>query len=101
MFFPSTFYQHLILKQGLNDQLKIGVYSEKGSYVLGLWYRDNHNYAVLMGAKMGLIKIGYSYDINLSRLQLATSGSHEISIQINFQCENKNSIIQSLRCPSV
>ena len=90
----------IVKKQGLNEQLNIGVYGEKGSYVVGLWYRDNQNYAVLVGAKMGLIKIGYSYDINLSRLQLATSGSHEISIQINFQCDNKNSIIQSLSCPS-
>ena len=90
----------IVKKQGLNEQLNIGVYGEKGSYVVGLWYRDNQNYAFLVGAKMGLIKIGYSYDINLSRLQLATSGSHEISIQINFQCDNKNSIIQSLSCPS-
>ena len=77
-------------KQGLNEQLNIGVYGEKGSYVLGLWYRDNQNYAVLVGAKMGMIKIGYSYDLNLSRLYLASSGSHEVSIQINFQCDNKN-----------
>jgi type IX secretion system PorP/SprF family membrane protein len=90
----------IIKKQGLNEQLNIGVYGEKGSYVLGLWYRDNQNYAVLVGAKMGLIKIGYSYDINLSRLQSATSGSHEISIQINFKFDNKNSIMQSLSCPS-
>ena len=90
----------IVKKQGLNEQLNFGVYGEKGSYVVGLWYRDNQNYAVLVGAKMGLTKIGYSYDINLSRLQLATSGSHEISIQINFKCDNKNSIIQSLSCPS-
>ena len=87
-------------KQGLNEQLNIGIYGEKGAYVLGLWYRDNQNYAFLVGAKVGLIKIGYSYDINLSRLYLASSGSHEVSIQINFQCDNKNSTIQSFSCPS-
>lgn len=87
-------------KQGLNEQLNIGVYGEKGAYVLGFWYRDNQTYAVLVGAKMGLIKIGYSYDINLSRLYLASSGSHEVSIQINFQCDNKNRTIQSFSCPS-
>jgi hypothetical protein len=87
-------------KQGLNEQLNIGLYGEKGSYVLGLWYRDNQNYAVLVGAKMGMIKIGYSYDLNLSRLYLASSGSHEVSIQINFDCDNKNRTIQSFSCPS-
>ena len=90
----------IVKKQGLNEQLNIGVYGEKGSYVVGLWYRDNQNYAVLVGAKMGLIKIGYSYDLNLSRLYLASSGSHEVSIQINFQCDNKKSTIQSFSCPS-
>ena len=93
---PNIIYK----KQGLNEQLNIGIYGEKGSYVMGLWYRDNQNYAILVGAKMGLIKIGYSYDINLSRLYLASSGSHEVSIQINFQCDNKNSTIQSFSCPS-
>jgi len=87
-------------KQGLNEQLNIGLYGEKESYVLGLWYRDNQNYAVLVGAKMGMIKIGYSYDLNLSRLYLASSGSHEVSIQINFQCDQKNKTIQSFSCPS-
>jgi hypothetical protein len=67
---------------------------------MGFWYRDNQNYAVLVGAKIGLMKIGYSYDINLSKLYLASSGSHEVSIQINFQCDTKNNIIQSLSCPS-
>ena len=87
-------------KQGLNEQLNIGIYGENGAYVLGFWYRDNQTYAVLVGAKMGLIKIGYSYDINLSRLYIASSGSHEVSIQINFQCDNKNRTIQSFSCPS-
>ena len=87
-------------KQGLIEQLNVGIYGENEAYVLGFWYRDNQTYAVLVGAKMGLIKIGYSYDINLSRLYIASSGSHEVSIQINFQCDNKNRTIQSFSCPS-
>ena len=87
-------------KQGYNEQLNLGIYGERGPYVVGVWYRDNRNYAFLIGAKVGLIKIGYSYDINLSRLYQASSGSHEFSIQFNFQCNNKNSINQSLSCPS-
>tara|TARA_B110000483_G_C18116681_1_gene511917 strand:- start:92 stop:1090 length:999 start_codon:yes stop_codon:yes gene_type:complete len=93
---PNLIYK----QQGLNNQLNIGLYAEKRSYVMGFWYRDNQNYAVLVGAKIGLMKIGYSYDINLSKLYLASSGSHEVSIQINFQCDTKNNIIQSLSCPS-
>ena len=86
--------------QGYNEQLNLGFYAEKEPYVIGFWFRDNNNYAFLVGTKVGLIKIGYSYDINLSRLYIASSGSHEISIQFNFQCQNKNNIKQALSCPS-
>jgi type IX secretion system PorP/SprF family membrane protein len=46
-------------KQGYNEQLNLGIYVERGPYVVGVWYRDNRNYAFLIGAKVGLIKIGY------------------------------------------
>lgn len=87
-------------KQGINQQLNIGLYGEKGPYALGVWYRDDNNYTIILGAKMGLMKIGYSYGVNLSRLYIATSGSHEISVQINFGCDNKNQLYKTLSCPS-
>lgn len=87
-------------QQGINQQLNIGIYGEKGPYAIGFWYRDDNNYTIILGAKMGLIKIGYSYGVNLSRLYIATSGSHEISIQINFGCDNKNQLYKTLSCPS-
>ena len=86
--------------QGFNQQFNIGVYCEKGPYALGFWYRDDNNYTIILGAKMGLMKIGYSYGVNLSRLYIATSGSHEVSIQINFGCDNKNQLYKTLSCPS-
>ena len=30
-------------KQGLNEQLNIGIYGEKGPYAIGFWYRDDNN----------------------------------------------------------
>jgi type IX secretion system PorP/SprF family membrane protein len=82
---PIIISPNIIWKQqGINQQLNIGFYGEKGPYAIGFWYRDNNNYTIILGAKMGLMKIGYSYGVNLSRLYIATSGSHEISIQINI-----------------
>ena len=98
---PLIISPNIIWKQqGDSKQLNLGIYLEKGTYVAGLWYRNNQNYSVILGVKVGQINIGYSYGINFSRLQLASSGSHEISIQINLNCENKNKLYNTLSCPS-
>jgi hypothetical protein len=76
------------------------MYAEKGAYTAGFWYRDNKNYSLIFGAKIGLVKFGYSYGVNLSRLYVASAGSHEISMQINLVCDNKNKLYKTLSCPS-
>ena len=55
---------------------------------------------MLVGMEIGLIKIGYSYDVTVSSLSMATSGSHEISLQINFQCNTKKKTYRTISCPS-
>jgi type IX secretion system PorP/SprF family membrane protein len=98
---PIIISPNIIWKeQGINQQLNIGIYAEKGPYALGFWYRDNNNYTIILGGKIGLMKIGYSYGLNLSRLYIASAGSHEISVQINFGCDNKNQLYKTLSCPS-
>ena len=87
-------------RQGESRQLNMGLYLEKGSYVTGFWFRDNQNCSLILGGKVGQLNIGYSYGINFSRLQVATSGSHEVSIQINLNCDNKNKLYNTLSCPS-
>ena len=50
--------------------------------------------------EVGLIKIGYSYDVTVSSLSMATSGSHELSLQINFDCQPKKRTYRTISCPS-
>lgn len=85
---PAFNYQ----SQGLFDQLDIGFYYEYDPIVLGLWYRglpllknNGYNYinqdaiAVLVGYEINNMKIGYSYDLTISKLTPNSGGSHEIT----------------------
>lgn len=79
------------------NQLDAGVYWSKNPVSLGLLYRgipvfNNHVHgifnndaiAVLAGLRTDNIRIGYSYDITISRLVNSTGGSHEVSLIYHF-----------------
>jgi len=75
------------------DQLDIGGYFERDPFYAGLWYRgvplfkhyapgyaNNDALAVLVGAIIKDLRIGYSYDITISRLAGHSAGAHEITL---------------------
>ena len=52
---------------------------------LGLGYRTEDAIMIMAGIKLdSKYRLGYSYDINTSRLSNYNSGSHEITIGVNF-----------------
>ncbi len=87
--------------QGGYDQLDIGAYWDKDPLVLGAWFRgipvvdkmrggfENIDaLIVLLGYKITKnLRIGYSYDITVSKLLGNTGGAHEVSLVYEF---NKN-----------
>lgn len=86
--------------QQMYDQLDFGFYYEMSPVIFGVWYRGlpaksnrygyaNHDaVAVLLGFQASRYKIGYSYDITMSKLGIGSSaGSHEISLV--YQWSNK------------
>jgi hypothetical protein len=75
------------------------MYLQKGPYVIGTWFRTDDAFILLFGYELGLVKVGYSYDVTVSSLSMATSGSHEISLQINFQSKTKKKT-STISCPS-
>jgi len=84
----------MFVKQGDFGQLNVGAYGNLGAIFGGLWYRQgfaNPDAAiVLLGVQKGGYKIGYSYDITVSRLTLGnTGGSHEVSLILNFDKPSK------------
>ena len=62
------------------------VYKQK--YWLGASYRMQDAIAVMVGADMGKLTFGYSYDITTSNRANYNSGTHEIFV--GLQLENKN-----------
>jgi len=88
--------------QGKWDQLDIGGYYEDYPMVFGMWYRgipgfksykagysNNDAIVLLVGVKTKDWRIGYSYDITISKLMSNTGGSHEISIVYEYANKRK------------
>lgn len=95
---PAFNYQ----AQGKFDQLDLGFYYEYDPMVIGIWYRGlpvfkkngykyvNHDaLAVLVGYTVNNMKIGYSYDLTISKFSPNSGGAHEISIVMEFVGKNK------------
>jgi type IX secretion system PorP/SprF family membrane protein len=87
--------------QGKYDQLDIGVYYNTGIVSLGVWYRglplfkryapgfsNNDALAFIAGIEKERFRIGYSYDVTISRLSIASRGAHEVSLAYQF-CDPK------------
>ncbi|MCB9188694.1 MAG: type IX secretion system membrane protein PorP/SprF [Flavobacteriales bacterium] len=101
--------------QGKFDQFDVGFYYYRSPMMFGVWYRgipglkayqpgyqNNDAIALLIGAEFKNFKVGYSYDITISRLVSNTTGSHEISIIYNWAAKDSPPLNQQLRkvpCP--
>ena len=101
--------------QALYDQLDFGMYYFKKPIVVGLWYRglpiakayrpgyaNNDAMAMLLGFQTGKLRIGYSYDLSISRITPRSGGAHELalSIEINtHQSKAKPKWASAIPCP--
>lgn len=86
-------------RQGVSDQLDLGLYLTYSPLVLGAWYRgiplksyqkngqsfmSNDAAIILIGYRQDNFSIGYSYDATISSLGTSTGGAHEISLSYIF-----------------
>jgi type IX secretion system PorP/SprF family membrane protein len=100
---PNILYQ----KQQEFQQVNVGLYVNKFPFVGGLWYRQSvgaKSYPdaiiVLLGLQTNTMKFGYSYDITISKLTLASGGAHEFSFAYKFGCPPKKKRIRVINCPT-
>jgi type IX secretion system PorP/SprF family membrane protein len=93
---PNILYQ----QQGNFQQLNLGLYVNKSAVVGGVWYRHQDAVIVLIGFKQERYRIGYSYDVTVSRLSTASAGSHEVSLILNFKCKVKKKRFNTIDCPT-
>ncbi|MFO7977257.1 MAG: type IX secretion system membrane protein PorP/SprF [Bacteroidales bacterium] len=102
----------LFKKQEKFNQLDAGVYWSKDPISLGLLYRgipvfNNHVHglhnndavAVMAGLRYENLRIGYSYDMTISRLITSTGGSHEVSLIYHFNQGPPNKRAGKMPCP--
>jgi type IX secretion system PorP/SprF family membrane protein len=94
---PNIIYQY---QQGFQE-LCIGTYIKHNVFTSGIWFRNKDAFIVSLGINSKNFKIGYSYDITVSKLNNGTShGSHEISLGLNLNCKAKPTTFRTIACPS-
>jgi type IX secretion system PorP/SprF family membrane protein len=85
-------------------EINYGLYYSRYPLVSGIWFRQGfHNpdaLVALLGFQTEVVKIGYSYDVTVSKLTNATGGSHEISFALQFDCRPKKKRIRPIVCPT-
>ena len=92
------------------DQLDIGGYYEKEPIYAGLWYRgipvfksyeqgyqNNDALAIVIGVVHDGMRIGYSYDLTISRLADTSGGAHELSVVYEWRNTKKRTPISKRR----
>jgi len=92
---PNVLYQ----QQAAFQQLNLGLYVEHGPITAGAWYRARDAFILLVGFHAERFRFGYSYDVTTSKLTTATAGSHEISMQLQFDCKPKRRKFRVVACP--
>ncbi|HPE85767.1 MAG: type IX secretion system membrane protein PorP/SprF [Bacteroidia bacterium] len=95
----------LFQQQGEFHQLNMGCYVDYYPFVVGAWMRHNfENFdaaIVLVGFKHNNWKVGYSFDITMSDLSMASGGAHEISFAWEFCIErDKRRTIRTISSPA-
>jgi len=94
---PNVIYQY----QNGFQELSIGTYIKYGNFTVGAWYRNRDAFILCFGITTDKFKLGYSYDLTVSKLGNGISGgSHEVSMGINLKCKRKPKNFRKISCPS-
>lgn len=94
---PNIIYQN----QNGFQEIALGTYVKYGVFTFGAWYRNRDAFILSLGLKTKTFKIGYSYDVTVSKLNNGVSGgSHEVSLGLNMNCKTKPQSFRTISCPS-
>jgi type IX secretion system PorP/SprF family membrane protein len=94
---PNVIYQN----QNAVQELSVGSYNKYENFTAGAWFRNRDAFILCLGITTPKFKVGYSYDITVSKLGNGVSGgSHEVSLGFNFACKRKPKNFRKISCPS-
>lgn len=97
---PNVVYQY---QNGLH-YMNYGLYLDWMPFMVGVWLRNGlENFDAFIfqvGFQQDYFKIGYSYDVTISKLANNTAGAHELSVGIILPCPEQKAKVKAIRCPS-
>lgn len=93
---PNIVYRY---QQGFME-MNIGTYVKYDMFTFGTWFRNRDAFILTMGISTNTLRIGYSYDVTVSRLTNQSGGSHEVSMGFYVKCKKKSKKFRTIACPS-
>ena len=97
---PNIVYQY----QGGLHCFNYGVNLDWMPFIVGVWFRHGTQNADAFifqaGIQQDYFKVGYSYDVTVSKLANATAGAHEVTIGIMMPVPEQKKKVRAIRCPS-
>lgn len=97
---PNFIYQY----QGNFHYFNYGMYLDWMPFQVGLWYRNgienSDAFIFMVGVQQDYFKVGYSYDVTVSKLANHTAGAHEVSLGILLPTPSPKHKVKAIRCPS-
>lgn len=97
---PNIVYQF----QGGFHYFNYGVYLDWMPFLVGVWFRNGVQNADAFifqaGIQQDFFKVGYSYDVTVSKLANSTAGAHEITVGFLLPVPEHKKKVRAIRCPS-
>ncbi len=102
--YRANIYPNVIVKsQRQFQQLNLGMYASRGSFLAGLYYRANavnsDAFIILLGIRTPKVRIGYSYDATVSEARPGAANSHEVSLSFELHKRTPKRTVRAMRCP--
>lgn len=93
---PNIVYRY---QQGFME-MNLGTYVKYEMFTFGAWFRNRDAFILTFGLSTKSFKVGYSYDVTVSKLTNQSGGSHEVSLGLFLKCKQKSKRFRTLSCPS-
>lgn len=97
---PNIVYQY----QYGYHYFNYGVYLDWQPFLVGLWFRHGTQnidaFIFQVGVQQDYFKVGYSYDVTVSKLSNATAGAHELTVGFLLPTPEHKRKVKAIRCPS-
>lgn len=97
---PNIVYQY----QGGFHYFNYGLYLDWMPFLVGVWFRhgtiNSDAFIFQVGLQQDYYKIGYSYDVTVSKLANSTAGAHEVTLGLMLPVPEHKKKVKAIRCPS-